>query len=85
MTDWPEWNQDIERRRAMNALPSLPHWCEFGSPMADQMQRYATQAVEQATAPLRKRIAVLEARLAVIECARATIAKATPHNIKENS
>jgi hypothetical protein len=24
MTDWPEWNQDIERKRAMNALPPPP-------------------------------------------------------------
>jgi hypothetical protein len=24
MTDWPEWNQDIEKRRAMSKLPPLP-------------------------------------------------------------
>lgn len=27
-------------------LPPLPHWCEPGSPFAEQMQAYATAAVE---------------------------------------
>lgn len=41
----------------MSKLPPLPHWCEPGSPFAEQMQAYATAATE----PLLQRIAHLEA------------------------
>lgn len=40
----------------MSKLPPLPHWCESGSPFAEQMQAYATAAIE----PLLQRIAELE-------------------------
>lgn len=40
----------------MSKLPPLPHWCEPGSPFAEQMQAYATAATE----PLLQRIAELE-------------------------
>ncbi len=40
----------------MSKLPPLPHWCEPGSPFAEQMQAYATAATE----PLLQRIAHLE-------------------------
>ena len=42
----------------MSKLPPLPHWCEYGSPFAEQMQAYATAATE----PLLQRIAELEQR-----------------------
>ena len=42
----------------MSKLPPLPHWCESGSPFAEQMQAYATAATE----PLLQRIAELEQR-----------------------
>lgn len=42
----------------MSKLPPLPHWCESGSPFAEQMQAYATVATE----PLLQRIAELEQR-----------------------
>lgn len=43
----------------MSKLPPLPHWCESGSPFAEQMQAYATAATE----PLLQRIAELERQL----------------------
>lgn len=42
----------------MSKWPPLPHWCESGSPFAEQMQAYATAATE----PLLQRIAELEQR-----------------------
>ena len=46
----------------MSKLPPLPHWCESGSPFAEQMQAYATAATE----PLLQRIAELEANEKVL-------------------
>lgn len=43
----------------MSKLPPLPHWCESGSPFAEQMQAYATAATE----PLLQHIAELERQL----------------------
>lgn len=39
----------------MSKLPPLPHWCESGSPFAEQMQAYALAAIQaQAQQPLDK-------------------------------
>lgn len=52
----------------MSKLPPLPHWCESGSPFAEQMQAYATAATE----PLLQRIAELEKALKLVQQHHAT-------------
>lgn len=38
----------------MSKLPPLPHWCESGSPFAEQMQAYALAAIEALQAQIGK-------------------------------
>lgn len=47
---WAE--QDDDKADMTIKLPPLPHWCESGSPFAQQMEAYAREAVRLNMAPL---------------------------------